>query len=177
MIVARSDIDLPARGRMPKELRREKGDIDEIQHREVAALAHSVGGGNDATSPAPNLSNENGPKGKNATVRVTPKYDTLNALHETVSLAANVDVTWTSLTPAVTTVDASGHVVAVGSGLGLIQALSVGGQKTDTTEIVVRELVAAMQVTPDALVLSQGSVDTLTAVVSDANGYPIIMRP
>jgi len=38
----------------------------------------------------------------------------------------------------------------------------------------VRQLVAAVQVIPDSLDVPRDSVDTLTAVASDANGYPII---
>jgi uncharacterized protein YjdB len=130
---------------------------------------------NVATAPRPNLSNAgNGPNGKNAPVRITPESDTLNALYDTLLLAANVDVTWTSLSPTVATVDATGRVVSVGSGLGLIRALGVGGRKADTAEVLVRQLLASVQVTPDSLTLEQGSQDTLTAVAADANGYPII---
>jgi hypothetical protein len=127
----------------------------------------------DATAPRPSFSG-NGPNGKNAPVHITPGSDTLDALHDTLLLATNVDVTWTSLTPTVATVDTSGHVVSVGSGFGLIRALSVGGRKADTAEILVRQLVASLQVTPESLAVPQGSSRTLTAVASDANGYPII---
>jgi uncharacterized protein YjdB len=81
-----------------------------------------------------------------------------------------------SLNPSVATVDASGQVVSLGSGLGRIEALGIGGRKADTAEILVRQLVTAVQVTPDSLDLEQGSVDTLAAVAAvaaDANGYTI----
>jgi hypothetical protein len=94
---------------------------------------------NVATAPRSGLSNAaNGPNGKNAPVHVTPESDTLNALYDTLLLAANVDVTWSSLSPTVATVDATGHVVSVGSGVGLIRAVGVGGRKADTAEILVR---------------------------------------
>jgi len=128
--------------------------------------------GDDATAPRPSFSG-NGPNGKNATVRITPAGDTLDALQSPLQLAANVDVSWSSLTPGVTSVDAAGRVLSIGPGLGLIQALGVGGRKADTAEILVRQLPASLQVSPDVLELDVGAQGQLTAVTSDANGYPI----
>jgi uncharacterized protein YjdB len=131
--------------------------------------------GQEATAPGPSLSGAgNGPKGRNAEVHVTPESDTLDALNATLQLTANAPVTWMSLNPSVATVDASGQVVSVGSGLGRIEALGIGGRKADTAEILVRQLVAAVQVTPDSLDLPQESMDTLTAAAADANGYAIM---
>lgn len=131
--------------------------------------------GQEATAPGSSLSGVgNGPNGKNAVVRVTPESDTLDALNATVQLTANAPVTWLSLNPSVATVDASGQVVSLGPGLGRIEALGIGGRKADTAEILVRQLVAAVQVTPDSLDVPQESVDTLTAVAADANGYAIM---
>jgi uncharacterized protein YjdB len=131
---------------------------------------------NDATAPAPPaLANaDNGPNGKNAPVRVTPARDTLNALHDTLQLAANVEVTWRTLNPTIASVDERGRVVSVGTGLGLIQALGAGGRKADTAEILVRQLPASVEVSPDTLTVPQGFEDTLTAVTADANGFPIL---
>ena len=121
----------------------------------VALLLSGLVGGcesNVATAPRSNLGNASGgPNGKNAPVGVTPETDTLNSLYDTLLLKANVDVTWTSLSPTVATVDATGHVVSVGSGVGLIRALGIGGRKADTAEILVRQLLASVQVTPDSL--------------------------
>jgi hypothetical protein len=126
-----------------------------------------------APSSRPTLASS-GPNGKNAPVHVTPHNDTLDAFYDTLLLASSVDVAWSSLTPAIATVDESGHVVAIGNGLGLIRALGVGGRKADTAEILVRQLVASVDVTPDTLTIAQDTVGTLTAVVADANGYPIV---
>jgi pyridoxal biosynthesis lyase PdxS len=63
---------------------------------------------------------------------------------------------------------------SVGTGLGLVRALGEGGRKADTAEILVRQLVASVQVSPDSTTVPQESLDTLTAVVRDANGYPIV---
>lgn len=127
----------------------------------------------DATAPHPTLAST-GPKGKNAPVHVTPDHDTLDALYDTLVLAASSEVTWSSLTPLVTEVDAEGRVVSVGPGLGLVEALSLGGRKADTAEILVRQLVASLEVTPESLEVVQDSTATLTATVRDANGYAIV---
>lgn len=62
----------------------------------------------------------------------------------------------------IATVDASGHVVSVGTGLGLIRALGEGGRKADTAEILVRQLVVSVQVTPDSKASPQRSGVDLT---------------
>jgi hypothetical protein len=129
--------------------------------------------GNGTTDPRPSFVS-GGPNGKNAPVRITPHTDTMDALYDTLVLASSVEVTWSSLTPGVATVDGSGHVVSIGTGLGLIRALGEGGRKADTAEILVRQLVASVQVTPDSTTVPQESLDTLTALVADANGYPIV---
>jgi hypothetical protein len=123
--------------------------------------------GDQTVAPRPNLS----AGGNNGTVRVTPASDTLNALKDTVRLTANFAAAWSSLTPTVTTVDASGLVTAVGPGLGLIQALAKN-HKADTAQVLVRQIVASVRVIPDSIALAF-CCDTLTAVVADSNGYPI----
>ena len=137
----------------------------------VAALIEACGG-DTAVAPRPSLSTVNGPNGNNGAVRVTPAGDTLNALHETVQLTANLAVGWSSLTPNITTVDASGLVTAVGPGLGLIQALAKN-HKADTAQVLVRQIAASVLVVPDSIELPQFTVDTLTAVVADSNGYAV----
>jgi len=58
--------------------------------------------GHEATAPGPSLSGAgNGPNGKNATIRVMPGSDTLDALYDTLLLTSNAEVTWSSLTPTV----------------------------------------------------------------------------
>jgi Big-like domain-containing protein len=130
-------------------------------------------GASDTTAPRP-LFSGNGPNGKNATVHITPTQDTLDALQAAVQLVANVDVSWSSLTPSVVTVDATGNTMAVGTGLGLVRALGVGGRKADTARILVRQLPVALHVSPQTLELYTRSERPLTAAVEDANGYPIL---
>jgi hypothetical protein len=134
-------------------------------------LAHC--GASDPTAPRA-LFSGNGPNGKNAPVHITPSQDTLDALQATIQLVANVDVTWSSLTPSVVSVDASGNTVALGTGFGLVRALGVGGRKADTAQILVRQVPVALQVSPQSLVLYAGFERPLAATVEDANGYPIL---
>jgi hypothetical protein len=134
-------------------------------------LAHC--GAADPTAPRP-LFSGNGPNGKNAPVHITPGRDTLDALHATVQLVASVDVTWSSLTPSVVSVDGSGTAVALSTGLGLVRALGVGGRKADTAQILVRQVPAALHVSPQSLEISPFTERPLAAAVEDANGYPIL---
>ena len=132
---------------------------------------------NDAMAPDPSLAAGNGPKGNNPVIRITPGSDTADALGETIELTANAsDPTWTSLTPGVVTVDAAGRVVSVGTGLGFVQATV--GRKADTAEVLVRQIPASLSVTPDTLHFSFGNdPQVLTAVVADANGFPVSPQP
>lgn len=140
----------------------------------IGALLACEGDG--ATAPVPNLAVANGPNGKNATVRITPQSDTLDALYDTLQLTANASTpAWSSLTPNVVTVDASGRVVSVGAGLGLIEAAV--GRKADTAAVLVRQIPASLEVTPDSIILGFQGVDTLAAVVADANGFEIAGTP
>jgi hypothetical protein len=133
---------------------------------------------NSATAPGPSLAVANGPNGKNPVVRITPESDTADALGQTIQLTANVSTpTWASLTPGVVTVDAEGRVVSVGTGFGLVQAMV--GRKADTAEVLVRQIPVSLNVTPDSLEFLGFSDEpqTLTAVLADANGFPLSGQP
>jgi len=132
---------------------------------------------NDAMAPDPSLAAGNGPKGNNPVIRITPGSDTVDAVGETIQFAANAtDPTWTSLTPGVVSVDAMGRVVSVGTGLGLVQATV--GRKADTAEVLVRQIPASLSVTPDTLhFMFSTDPEVLTAVVADANGFPLSSQP
>jgi hypothetical protein len=127
--------------------------------------------GDQPVAPRPSLAAGNGPNGNNGTVQVTPASDTLHALHQTVQLTANLAVGWSSLTPSITSVDASGVVTAVGPGLGLIQALAKN-HKADTAQVLVRQIAASVVVIPDSIGIAF-CCDTLTAAAGDSNAYPI----
>jgi uncharacterized protein YjdB len=61
--------------------------------------------------------------------------------------------------------------VAVGQGVARIEALAA--RKADTAEVLVRQVVAAVQVTPDSITIEPQADTTLTAIASDANGFPV----
>jgi hypothetical protein len=132
---------------------------------------------NDAMAPDPSLAAGNGPKGNNPVIRITPESDTADALGETIQLTANASApTWVSLTPGIVTVDAEGRVVSVGTGLGFVEASA--GRKADTAEVLVRQIPASLSVTPDTLhFIFSDEPQTLTAVVADANGFPVSPQP
>lgn len=142
--------------------------------------AATLGGCDANTATAPRPAFGNGPNGKNAPVHITPASDTLDALGSSAQFASNVNVTWSSLSPAVVTVNANGTATAVGRGLGLIRALSIGGKKADTATVLVRQVPAAVHSSPDSLRLHAlppsfpPETAQLTATVEDANGNPIV---
>ena len=127
---------------------------------------------NTVTDPRPSLAS--GPNGKNAPVHITPESATLTSLQQAVQLTTNGDVTWSSLTPGIAAVDPAGRVTSLDNGIGLIRALSLGGKKADTAEITVQQVAVSLHVSRDSVRLSPFAEDTVTAVVADANGYPLV---
>jgi uncharacterized protein YjdB len=116
--------------------------------------------------------------GGQVSVTVSPEALTLDALGDTARLAADVQqakgnaaVTWTSLDPAVATVDGSGLITAKGTGTVLVTATSSG--KADTARIEVRQVVASLAVTPAAPVLEVDQTQQMSAVAKDANGNEV----
>jgi hypothetical protein len=118
-----------------------------------------------------------------AAITVGPAADTINAIGGTVSLSATVldaggspvdgvVVAYTSLSPAVVTVDGSGTATSASTGTASIVASF--DALADTAQIVSRQVPETLSVVPDAEIgLDYG--DTLTIVVSaqDSNGVAI----
>ena len=116
-----------------------------------------------------------------ATVTVTPDTATLTAVGRTRTFAAvardagnNIvptTFTWTSLAPAVATVDTAGVATAVGNGVATIKATAAGGGGVfGTASVTVAQVVASVQVTPASDTLrALGSSRTFTAVARDSN--------
>lgn len=114
-----------------------------------------------------------------AVVTVTPLTQTLT-VGQTGTLTAvlrdaagNVladrAITWTSNNTAVATVSLAGVVTAVTAGVAQIDATSEG--KYATANIVVTRVpVAAVDITPTTLTLTEGETGTLTAVARDGTG-------
>jgi uncharacterized protein YjdB len=112
-------------------------------------------------------------------VAVSPEAATLDALGATTQLGATVysaagsamsgaSVGWSSLDAGVATVDASGRVTARATGTARIVATA--GTLVDTATVTVRQLVAAIAVSPAAPVVAEGATQQMTATASDANG-------
>jgi hypothetical protein len=143
-------------------------------------LAASLGGCDANTSTAPRPAFGTGPNGKNAPVHITPASDTIDALGGTAQFAAGAEVTWSSLSPEVVTVDGNGTATGVARGLGLIRALGIGGKKADTATVLVRQVPAVVRASPDSVRLIgpassfPGQTAQLTATVEDANGNSIV---
>ena len=88
------------------------------------------------------------------------------------SNATNKDVTWSSSSAAVATVDANGKVTAVKAGSATITATTVDGGKTATCSVTVKAgtvAVTGVTVSPTSLTLTEGETSTLTATVSPSN--------
>jgi hypothetical protein len=123
-----------------------------------------------------------------ATVTVSPATSTLQ-IGGTVQLSAGTRdannnvltgrvISWTSGSPAVATVSASGLVTAVAAGSATITASSEG--KNGTSAITVSTPpapVASVTVSPATSSLQVGSTAQLTAVTRDANGNVLTGRP
>src|SRR5881296_3298309 len=100
--------------------------------------------------------------------RVSPR-----ALREDGSPAAPVMVVWTSLSPAVASVDQSGNVVALSPGQGTIQATASGaGGLTATAPVVVQQAEYTVR-EGSPLMLSPGEVDTLHVIVAAQNNRTV----
>ena len=140
----------------------------------------SLAGCDGTTTTAPRPAFGAGSNGKNAPVNITPASDTINALGATAQFAASVPVTWSSLSPAIVTVDGNGTATGVARGLGLIRALGTGGKKADTAMVLVRQVPAVVRASPDSIRLTEpsgsfpGQSAQLTATVEDATGHPIV---
>ena len=106
--------------------------------------------------------------GQKGQFAATPRDEAGNAL-------SGHAVSWTSLTPAVASVDGSGLVTALGVGAATITATSEG--KSGTAGVTVSPVpVAAVSMTPDHLDLRLGRTGQLTATPRDSAGNPLTAR-
>src|SRR5687768_14141894 len=127
-----------------------------------------------------------------ASVTVTPATTSVDS-SKTVQLTAVVrdanggtligrTVTWTSLTPGVATVSASGLVTGVKSGSANVYALSEGKSDTATITVVTPPpppppaAVASVTVTPASVSVETSRTVQLTAVLRDASGNTLTGR-
>jgi len=120
-----------------------------------------------------------------ARVRVDPAALALTAGDVRTLVAVALDVsgselpgrsaTWTSSNASVAEVDANGRVVAHQPGEAIVTA-TVEGRSADAAVTVSRVPVAAIAVTPTAIVLDVGKSRQLTAIVTDAAGNRLTDR-
>ena len=127
-----------------------------------------------------------------SSVTVTPATTSVDS-SKTVQLTAVVrdanggtltgrTVTWTSLTPGVATVSASGLVTGVKSGSANVYALSEGKSDTATITVVTPPpppppaAVASVTVTPPSVSVETSRTVQLTAVLRDASGNTLTGR-
>jgi hypothetical protein len=119
-------------------------------------------------------------------VLVSPARDTLEAIGDTLQLAATVvderggtitgaTLVWRSMNPSVATVDSSGAVVARGPGSTLI-AVSVRDLAARTV-ITVAQRVVGVEVADTVARFPEGTVATVEAHGVDARGYRVSGRP
>ncbi|MBA4157112.1 MAG: Ig domain-containing protein, partial [Gemmatimonadetes bacterium] len=150
-----------------------------------SGLVHAKGNGDvTITASSGNLRATSRVKvtGNTRQVIVSPRVDTLSAIEQALRLSATVynsngqvvggsGMTWASLDEEVATVDGRGTVRAIAVGVALITVTAGGG--ADTATIHVRQAVSSVQVTPGSTTLKVGEAQSLTATVTDANGYTV----
>lgn len=79
-----------------------------------------------------------------------------------------------SLNAHVATVSQAGTVRAVAPGVANVVVTSAG--KADTVTVEVRQVVTSIEVTPDSVMLEDGAIRQLTAVLKDWKGFPVTDR-
>ncbi len=121
-------------------------------------------------------------KQNSVSVRLRPRDSVLGALGDTLRIVADAQdaagaavgatsVKWTSLNPAVATVDGAGLVTARANGVARVAA-EYGG-RADTARVEVKQLVASIAVTPGAPVVQAGQTQGMVAAARDANGNDV----
>ena len=83
-------------------------------------------------------------------------------------------VTWSSASPSIAAVSATGVVTGVGEGTTTVSATADG--RAGSASVTVRIPVASVSILPTTLSLLQGTTQTLVATPRDASGAPIPLR-
>ncbi len=85
-------------------------------------------------------------------------------------------VSWTSSTPSVASVNASGLLSALATGTTAITATSEGRTASATVQVSATVAVASVQVSPAEVALVPSSTRQVTAAPLDANGAPLVRQ-
>ena len=116
------------------------------------------------------------------TVRVSPDSVSLMALGDTIRLSAEVfdqigrampgaAVAWSSVDPAVASVDSTGLVRAEGAGTAMVTAAS--GSASGSASVSVMPLTSSVRVTPAEATIGPGDTLRLSAQAFDDNGHAV----
>ncbi len=119
-------------------------------------------------------------------VGVTPALDTLEALGDTVRIAASItdqrgtaligaSLTWTSENPQVATVDSSGVAVARAPGSTWIVARV--GEKSARAQLVVAPRMARLEIVDSTVTVGEGYTHRVTSRALDARGHAAASVP
>ena len=149
----------------------------------IAGLSWVAGCGDSTTDPGPPTPPPPPPDPPAATtVGVSPAAAGLSALGATVQLQAEVRdqngqpmagaaVAWSTGSPGVATVDASGLVTAAGNGTAAITATS--GSASGNATVTVAQAADSVAVSPAEATMAPGDTLRLAAETRDANGHPV----
>jgi uncharacterized protein YjdB len=127
-----------------------------------------------------------GQPGPIASIEVTPPVATITAIDADQQFTAvardtngnaipGVTFTWSSSHTSVAKVNATGLAIATGAGVTTITASALGLSGTATLNVI--PLPAFIRITPPSATIAKGDGMTFTAVVFDANGYPVPGAP
>lgn len=118
--------------------------------------------------------------GSTTDLSITPGQGRLEALDDTIRLVAsvrtdgqsvNTPVTWTALDPGIATVDGTGLVQAVSNGTARIRAAAA--EAADTAQIVVQQVAATVDISPNNDSVVSGGTLRLTAQARDRKQFLI----
>ena len=97
-----------------------------------------------------------------------------NASGQPLSLSGR-SVTWSTSTPAITSVNAGGLVTALAAGTGVV-LVTVDGRQASATLTVKIVPVVSVAVSPSTATVMEGNTTTLTATPRDSAGQPLYLR-
>lgn len=101
---------------------------------------------------------------RNANLAIGQTYQAVATISP--GTATNQDVTWTSSSPTVATVDADGLITAVRNGTATIRVTTVDGGKFATLTVPVVTPVTGVAVSPTTLTLNRGATSRLVTTIT-----------
>ena len=111
---------------------------------------------------------------RNATLAIGQTFQAVPTINP--GTATNQDVTWSSSSASVATVDADGLITAVRNGTATIRVTTVDGAKFATLTVSVVTPVTGVTVTPTTLTLNRGATSRLVASITPLNASNVGIR-